>query len=255
MIELAKKDYNKSISLLETALSDKVFAYAILEGNQDGKIYVDNQDNIKNALFWHLCGYAIAVGEDEELKNTVNGILNGTSNYSDKAFILQGYKYEIGQCKNIRTGNRLVFRFNTGNFHRREYNLPAGYNLEEINVENIDKIEGYIKPSYFWGSNINFLNKGIGYCVLYNNEIASYAYSAFIGNAQIDIAVETMAKYRKHGLGKLVASKLIDYCVNHGFVPVWGCVKENRSSIRMAQELGFEMIAEHIYYTKLILSK
>lgn len=42
----------------------KVYPFSIMEGFQQGEVYVDNKDNPSVALIWHYCGFAHIVGKE-----------------------------------------------------------------------------------------------------------------------------------------------------------------------------------------------
>lgn len=41
---------------------------------------------------------------------------------------------------------------------------------------------------------------------------------------------------------------MIEYCLENGFKPIWGCRKDNLASLRLAQKLGFEEKVCHPTY-------
>jgi RimJ/RimL family protein N-acetyltransferase len=72
-----------------------------------------------------------------------------------------------------------------------------------------------------------------------------------IGDNKIDIGIETMPDYRMKGLAESIAYVMIKYCIDNGFEPNWGCNASNIGSIRIAQNLGFELFCSHPMYVSL----
>ena len=261
MIEISKDKYDASKHLLDFAAGDKTFAYSIIENRQGGKVYVDNEIDIKSAIFWHDCGYGLlaegALSDDSA--TTVVNLFNEKHPSSGKGLVLQvlgsDLKNKIEQERkkdqSIRAGTRLIFRFNRSRFFEEFFKTPVGFSILQIDGQLYQRIKGNVVPAFSWASPEEFINNGIGFCLMKEEEIRSVGFSCFIGNGQIDIGVETIPKYRKHGYAKIIASKLIKYCLDNNLEPIWGCSKENISSKKIAMLLGFELVGENMYYYKL----
>lgn len=56
-----------------------------------------------------------------------------------------------------------------------DFNLPAGYELREINASLLSGIHGNIVPSLFWKDIDKFFERGKGYCIVHDNHIAAWA--------------------------------------------------------------------------------
>lgn len=56
------KDYKKILHLLEYIDVEKVYPLSVIEGLQQGEVYVDDRDTPSLALIWHYCGFANIVG-------------------------------------------------------------------------------------------------------------------------------------------------------------------------------------------------
>ncbi len=44
---------------------------------------------------------------------------------------------------------------------------------------------------------------------------------------------------RRHGFAMLVCTAMLDYCIEHGYAPVWETPETNIGSQRVAEKLGF----------------
>lgn len=122
--------------------------------------------------------------------------------------------------------------------------LPSGYELKEIDNQILNRISGKIVPSLFWRNVNDFLEKGKGYCITCDNDIASWAFSAAVSTKEIDIGIETNSQYQQRGLGFIVARKMIQYVISQGKKPVWACHYKNVASEKMAKKLGFNKKTE-----------
>ena len=103
-------------------------------------------------------------------------------------------------------------------------------------------------PVSFWRSDEDFLEKGKGYCVMYGDEVASVAFSAAISSEQVDIGIETAEAHRRKGLALIAAKKMVAYVKSIDKEPVWDCNVANEGSRRTAENVGFEIMAEHAFY-------
>ena len=261
MVEILKDKYDAVKYLLDYVAGDKIFAYSIIENRQSGKVYVDNEYEIKRAFFWHNCGYSILAAEkicDESIAFVMD-LFNGKHPSSGKGQVLHvsnsdlNHKIEqkIVKDKSIRVGKRLHYRFNRSRYAKKEFPIPSEYRIEQINYPLYQKIKGNVTPAFSWISSDEFINNGVGFCVIGEEEILSWGFTWFIGNGQADIGVETPPKYRKNGLAKIIASAMIDYYLENDLEPVWTCVDKNIISQKLAISLGFELVGGNTYYYRL----
>lgn len=71
---------------------------------------------------------------------------------------------------------------------------------------------------------------------------AAFAYAAQTTERWFDVSVDTLEPFRNQGLGGAAAMALIVDRMLHGLLPVWGAVKGNEASHRLARRLGFEAV-------------
>ena len=239
--------------------ADQIYIYSMLENRQKGRVFVDNVNDIQNVIFWHYCGFAYVAGngENEAFNHMLGRLIQGDYEANQSRFILavaeENWKEVLRQLSKSNTiyeRTRYQFKFNTQKFMIEDWKVPEGYELKEIDKDIINKLQGRIIPSFSWESAETFLQKGKGMCLIHNGEIACNAFSAAIGNGQMDIGIETNPNYRGKGLGKIIAAQMVDYALRNGFEPIWGCDSENLGSSSIAQSVGYEKIGEHSMYMK-----
>lgn len=105
-----------------------------------------------------------------------------------------------------------------------------------------------VSPHKFWTSADQFLAHGGGWCLERDGQLASMAFCSFRFDHQLEIGVETRAKYRGQHYAFYAACALIDQCISQGLEPIWSCRKENKGSYKLALALGFEATVEIPYY-------
>lgn len=279
MIELKPIDYGSVLKFLPGLQLDTVIAYSIIGNKQPGRIFVDNGANPTAVLFWHRYGAAVLTGNcgntafNEGVKalllrryeNNQQRITISIDNTAWKLTIeemlrenlLPYSEAEKDQADIIGVGkrriivhNRLRHRFNNDKFNNfiKNIKMENKYNLDRINRDVYPKIFGRVVPASFWDSAPDFFNNGAGYCLMDGDKFACVSFSAYIGNGQIDVGIETNPEYRRQGLGPIPAAAMVTYCLEHGYQPVWGCLQDNAGSALIARKLGFEPIGTHPVY-------
>lgn len=121
-------------------------------------------------------------------------------------------------------------------------------------VKAIDNLELFEKC--FWYENISKLygspEKALSYCVSYayvvDDKVLSEAYGN-IGGGYMELGVAVSEKHRGRGYVIKALIPLIEKCEAQGLIPLWTCQLDNRSSLRAALKLGFELDR---YYVTLV---
>ena len=118
--------------------------------------------------------------------------------------------------------------------------LPAGYELKRLNKKLCEQLTRDIANEYFFENYISiedFIERGIGFCVLFNGEIVSAATSMASSRNEIDIEIETKENFQKQGLGTIVGAQLVLHCVQNNVNPKW--LAANEDSEKLAERLGY----------------
>lgn len=77
---------------------------------------------------------------------------------------------------------------------------------------------------------------------------ASFAYAHWETEGQFDISIDTAVEYRRRGLAALSVSELIRRQLQCERQPVWGAMKSNVASQRLAEQLGFQRVDEMLLF-------
>lgn len=239
-------DYSKVDTLIKQINVEKVYPLSIVEGYQDGKIYVDNAEKPTVALFWHYCGFAFIAGKysESECNEIIDMMTNPTENHS-KRLVIQS-ENKLAGLGSLLCRDRYIFSFAN---QTAKAVVPDGCRLCFITDDNYDLLRGRIVPTFSWGSKQSFLNKGFGVCLIKNDEMVACAFSAAVSKEYVDIGVETSEKYRGNGYGKVVAAAMVDEIIRQGKVPTWACDTQNVGSMKIACSVGFKIEGTHPWYT------
>jgi GNAT superfamily N-acetyltransferase len=282
MIELHESFYPSVAGFLPALQLDTVIAYSIVEKRQKGRIFVDNKTNPPSVLIWHCYGAAVLTGncnnvefnhgiknllfrrhEDNQQRITISidsaawqrkieDMLNGHLLVYAELEKRQADITELGKS-HVIVHRRLRHKLNIDRFKAAAGNIttPGKFILRKINKEIYPKITGRVVPGSFWASAEAFLKTGAGYCLMDGDKFACVSFSAYIGNGQIDVGIETNPEYRRRGLGAPTAAAMVGYCLDHGYQPVWGCLQDNVGSALIAKQVGFDIVGSHPVFVSL----
>ena len=258
--ELEKENYELVRKYANFSCGEKEYYNAIIEGKQHGRIFVDNTQSINAVLFWHYCGFGFVAGNPNEIfmenvkrmvrKEHEYFIQNTEKNQKKLVLMQENEKIEkyFDNETDIKRSERLYFVM--GKKRPVILDLDKDYEIKMLDKNILPRLKGHIIPAFSWASTEEFLKFGKGYCILHGEDIASCAFSASVGGGRIDIGIETNEKYRNRSLGKILASKMIDYTYEVGAQPVWGCAIENMGSRKTAESIGFVLAGKHAIYVK-----
>lgn len=208
-------------------------------------------------LLWHYCGFAFLYGvcDDCFLETIYDMFLSADSNLSRRFILFSANPKVIEFFKNkqdIVLGNRYNFEYPPENAGSRGV-IPSGYQICQFNQKLFDNIPGRITPRFSWRDASEFLDHGMGYCVMYKEKAVSWAFSAAVSSDELDIGIETVSDYRHMGLGFAAAEKMIQYCFEQSKRPIWSCDVNNTASLKIAEKLGFVKSSEYITIRRQIL--
>lgn len=253
MQKVRKEYYKNFIGLAEANTCNMVYPMSIAEGIQDGDIYTDCVTDPTYALFWHVSGFAYLTGRpgDAELEK-IYELMKNEAGTNPRRFVLELKDEEVESYfqkrGDVERHPRYRFRLSRMISGEQQDALPSGYELTEVDEKLLEKISGCIVPMQFWSSEQAFLERGKGYCVIKDGEVAAVAFSAAVSSRQVDIGIETSEAHRRKGLASMVARQMVSYVKSIGKEPVWDCDAVNSGSKATAEKVGFEVMAEHAYY-------
>lgn len=118
--------------------------------------------------------------------------------------------------------------------------MPDGYTLKKVDSAIAHSSEFQALSDGFTGmfdSIDDFVNKGVGYCITYNDQIVCGATSFTVYKDGIEIEIVTHPDHRKKGLATIAAAALILDCLDRGKYPNWDAA--NLNSVNLAQKLGY----------------
>ncbi|MGD1992688.1 MAG: GNAT family N-acetyltransferase [Anaerolineae bacterium] len=106
--------------------------------------------------------------------------------------------------------------------------------------------ESYLEIGDF-DSPADFLERGLGYAALEDEQVIGVAYSSLVCSRGIEVSVYVEEDYRERGVGTALASRLLLECTRWGMRPNWDAA--NPESCKLAMKLGCKFVdAYDAYY-------
>lgn len=258
--------YNKIKQLVEDVENFPEIK-AVIDNNNPGKVYVDNNDNPKTALVWNqgMQGFYFVGNYNNDnflsnIKEHINErIINELTSKEINWFEISGVNdrwnqriEELFKDREIKYGYQLAYLLNKNKFFV-DYDVVDKFNIGKVDrdtfkleITNLDFLKNELE--LFWGTLGNFYEHGICYYAIEDNKIASVCYSGFKSDNILTIGIETLKEYRRKGHAFSLASKFIEDCNNHGIIPYWDCSEDNIGSKTLAEKLGFEKNSQYRCY-------
>lgn len=251
MKELKPSQFTGVIPLLHLENVHCTFAYAVAEGKQPGKIYVDEKTVPESCLIVCRSGkYLVAGASDnshfnEFLKDFLLNKENHNS-YFDLYSSSKSWLVKIDEMLGERAAklSRKLYHWD----HSRPFSFPDTPDMlpEAFQLIIMDEalFERYVKEmdsSYgdLWISAENFLSKGFGFCIVKNQDLVSACNTYYVSEGRAEIDIATKEAYRRMGFASVTCRAFIHHCLQQGIEPIWDCDNGNTYSKVLAEKLGF----------------
>ncbi|MEK3981444.1 GNAT family N-acetyltransferase [Psychrobacillus sp. FSL K6-2836] len=247
-------------------------AKAVIEGVNTGRVFVDDIDFPTSGLIWlgNNDGFIFFGDEKNERFN------NELNNYIDKIIIPEAIKVGLNWFEGIgnnekwnTTIKKVLKSRKLGSWNQRVYTLQKDdykfdyelaieqeykvvkicetlFESNDYTIRNIEFLHSKILE--FWPSPERFFSDGIGYCMVYKNEVVSVCFSGFVVGNVHGIDIETLDGHQGKKLAQKVAQSFVKDCLDNNIVPYWDCMESNKPSIAVAEKIGFKNVFTYIGY-------
>lgn len=251
MIELNPSEFPSVLSLVENS-KQQVIPFAICQGYNPGRIFIDQKENPQIVLIWTTVGYYFLFGEPSSMgdSQSISQILTevfipASQAMGENGFILipssPSWKSII---PTLLPGRKVIeiyrkpFVFNLESFQNKRNEvsqISPGFHIQTIDrltAENIGVLSS-------WSSIDSFLTNGIGFMILKGEEMVSICFSVYSSTEKVEIDVHTVEKYRRVGLAESICSAFIEKCIELNKIPNWECFWDHEPPLNLADKLGF----------------
>lgn len=270
IFELDKTEFSKCRKLLNE--QGQLEAIAVVENINPGRIFVDDINNPASGLIWLgnndgfiFFGSEQNEGYNNELNHFISNVIKpeakkvqlkwfeGVGNHEKWNNIIE----RVFEHRKLESWNQRVYILYKGDYKGNyEPVIEQGYKVIKIcntlfenknnSIKNIEFLQSKILE--FWSSPESFFNNGMGYCIVYKNEIVSVCFSGFVvGNVHC-IDIETLETHQGKKLAQRVAHSFVKDCLENNMVPYWDCMEMNKPSVAVAKNIGFRNAFNYVGY-------
>jgi RimJ/RimL family protein N-acetyltransferase len=257
-LDVISREHYLQIAPLFSELRFNLVVDSILDGNTSAWVFANLGDASDVALMWNRMD-AVLLG----VRQTSIDDINSLREVLHEVIIPEARKTGIPEFtlffdfqNHYHLATALVENLNFHAAKRRFYHFKKPKNnlhslitvdaeLHKMTAEmfsgqkdrNEQRVLGWILS--FWESVDAFLERGFGFYVVHNHQIASWCLSVYTSGNHYELGLETAGNFRQKGFATAVAVAAVKYCDEAGFVPHWHCWNDNLGSIAVAQKVGF----------------
>ncbi|MEI2666253.1 GNAT family N-acetyltransferase [Rossellomorea sp. LJF3] len=246
---------------------------AAVEGMHSDRIFVDDPMSPDSGFIWLgsnngfiFIGNEENTGFNSQLNHHFNTVIKPEANRVG----LTGFE-AIGDHPKWNKTIKNVFGENLKGYHQKVYELQKdhyiqkneplleqGYKTVKITksmvenngsetYRNIEFLQS--KVLQFWPSLERFFRHGVGYMVVYENEIVSVCFSGVVAGNVHGIDIETLPHHQGKKLAQKVAHAFLQDCLENEIIPYWDCMEINEASVSIAEKIGFRNKLNYSWYS------
>lgn len=253
-VELEASDFAEVLPLYRSSTLWFPFIAAVIKNSQRGQVFVDRQPNPKSALVTNNFGFMYLIGAEvnPEFDDTMVELISGAKRIKSSYLLWysppQAWQQKL-DVAGARCRERIRYEFHGSS--SGPVNCPSGFEMRRLDAELIPKTKKFNVEidSRFWSSAQDFIENGLGFCIIKDDDVVSICYAAAISDGLAEIDVATDEAYRQQGLAALVTRQFIRECLTRGITPAWDCFEYNTGSRRLAEGLGFSELVHYPFYS------
>jgi GNAT superfamily N-acetyltransferase len=259
--ELQPGDFHAALPLYREAGACFPLILAVLEGSQRGQVFADRRDAPRAAFVVNNFGFALLL--DPEGGGTLDPALAGLLREGDAlrpSYLLwyapparwrRGLDALAPAPARRRERVRMKFVGAGADSSGEGESCPPGFELRRMDDELLPRADkfGLHLGSRFWSSDAQFIEHGMGVCLVKDGEIASLCYAAAVAGGLAEVDVVTDERFRGGGLATFAARRFVEECRVRGLTPAWDCFTYNAGSLKLAEKIGFVRGDEYLFYS------
>jgi RimJ/RimL family protein N-acetyltransferase len=269
LTELKPDEFEKARPLFQ-GFDYSLSIHAAIEGNNPGRIFVDDVDQPRTALALTVEGYLLAGDRDNPATNEALGHLLKEKIFTGKVFVNGDWSMslavhpeawearlpELIPTHEVEKLDRYHYLCRAVKFDWRN-DTPEGYTVHRVDQALLnsaqvvfpDVLREWMDFGQMWWTVENFLTKGVSFCVLQERQVVAWCTPDCVAGGRIDVGVMTHPAHRRRGLAAVAVAATVEHCLKHGFSAIgWHCSPDNVGSWKTAEKVGFERNREYTYY-------
>jgi len=269
MQELKSGEFEKVRSLYRE-FDYSLSVLAAIEGNNPGRIFVDDVINPQTSLALTVEGYLLVGDSDNPGTNKKLGNFIKDKIFSGEIYVNGDWSMslavhpedwearlpELIPTHELERIERYHYLCREVKYNWRE-GLPEGYTVRRVdrallNDKRIifpDPLGEWMDFEGTWWTKDNFLARGISFGVIKEGKILAWCTPDCTADDRIDVGVITHPSHRRKGLAAAVVAAAVEECFNQGFNAIgWHCNADNIGSRKTAEKVGFKQNRKYRYY-------
>lgn len=267
--ELEKNQFYKISHLLNGELINLEIK-SVVEGYNPGWVFVDDIENPKTAMVWSkgIEGfYFVGDANNKEFNNYINTYINNEVVSRAKKLGLLYFEFSgtsveweenfevIFKEKYLNKSKQFVYKNkNIESKYFKDLKLEEEFNIRKVNADLLQNKQYDLKfvesAIYSWWDSLEeFINHGIGFCILHNDTAVCSCVASFMISNSMESHIETIDKYRRKGLATRAVGEFLKYCKKNQYTPYWDCMEKNFGSRALAEKFGYQKEFEYQLYS------
>ena len=259
-VQLEQSEFGGVLPLYRAAGACFPLISAVIHNGQRGQVFADDRQRPTSSVVVTHFGFMLFLGvEENDPFNSGLAGLFATGGF--KPSYLLWYSPPANWQRRLeavghdlvrrRERVRLEFEPEHAGWLTNPDQCPAGFELKSLSSDLISETKkfGVKIESRFWASAADFLEHGLGVCLLKDDDVVSICYAAAIADGLAEVDVATDAEFRGRGLASVAAQRFIRDCLQRQVLPTWDCFEDNTASLKLALKLGFVPARNYALYS------
>ena len=269
LIELKSNEF-EGVRPLFQGFDYSLSIHAAMEGNNPGRIFVDDVNHPSTALALTVEGYLLTGDDGNRETNEALRRLFKERIFTGEVFVNGNRSMSLAVHPETWEAKlpELIPTYEVEKLDRYHYlchalkfdwraNLPADYTVRRVDRALLDDAQvvfpeamrEWMNFDEVWATKENFLSKGVSFAVLHEGEVVAWCTPDCVAGDRIDVGIMTLRTYRRRGLATIAVAATVEHCLNSGFSAVgWHCNADNIGSWKTAEKVGFERNRPYAYY-------
>jgi hypothetical protein len=118
--------------------------------------------------------------------------------------------------------------------------------LMGTSLANAEHIRSEIQS--MWPSEEHFYTHGFGWAAAAERQLVCWCTAEYLSAARCGIGIATMPAFERRGIATATAGRFVRESLQRGQTPHWECRADNLGSLRVAEKLGFALLAQERYW-------
>ena len=256
MRRLRKRDWALAEEMFASFQHDRTILGAALH-DAESRVFLDDLNRPTVALIWARPGVSFLAGalDPDAVRACLGSAIQRLSAEKRELRFVSLLSAEWADLLQSQYGHAFFVMERVGFVWRGTSSPPATPTIPPeavvapIDEEWASRIPQELDPSFAlaWPTPAAFLAQGRGYCVLFEDQLASVAYVCAPHGGEAEVGVATAERFRRRGFCRLACAALMHDCHARGLTLCWSAFKYNHPSVATARALGFSEDATYLW--------